>query len=98
VILQLDIGTCVEVGYDPAQWINENPGRIKQIHCKEFSKAPGKGYKVLFGEGDAPWKEIFKAAEGKGGIEQYIIEQEGSNLTPMESIEKCLASFKKMRA
>jgi sugar phosphate isomerase/epimerase len=98
VILQLDIGTCVEVGYDPAQWIIENPGRIKQIHCKEFSKTPGKGYKVLFGEGDAPWKEIFKAAEAKGGIEQYIIEQEGSNYTPMESIEKCLDSFRKMRA
>ncbi len=95
VMLQLDIGTCVETNNDPVAWINANPGRIRSIHCKEFSRKPGEGYKVLFGDGDAPWKQIFKAAEKNGGVEFYLIEQEGHALPPYEAVEKCLANFKK---
>ncbi|HYO84397.1 MAG TPA: sugar phosphate isomerase/epimerase [Bryobacteraceae bacterium] len=96
VILQMDVGTILEVGEDPVAYINKNPGRIKSIHCKEYSR-DGKGYKVLFGEGSAPWKEIFAAAEKTGGVEFYLIEQEGSDLPPFETVEKCLANFRKMR-
>lgn len=101
VVLQLDVGTCVEMGVDPVGWINQNPGRIASMHVKDWAPETGhvdKGYKVLFGEGAAPWKKIFDAAEKKGGIEFYLIEQEGSRFTPIETAEKCLASFKKMRA
>ena len=98
VVLQLDVGTCVEVGEDPVKWINTHPGRIRSMHCKDFSKAPGKGYRVLFGEGDAHWKEIFKAAQKKGGIEYYLIEQEGHELPSLQAVEKCLANIKKIRA
>ena len=92
VMLQLDLGTCVEVGSDPVAWIKANPGRIKCMHLKEWS--PDTGYKALFGEGKVPWKDVFKAAEAKGGAEYYLIEQEGSRLSSFESAEKCLASFK----
>jgi sugar phosphate isomerase/epimerase len=98
VILQLDVGTCVEAGQDPAAWIRKNPGRITSIHVKEWSSDPAKGYRVLFGEGNAPWKAIFEAAEKVGGIEYYLIEQEGSAFSEFESVEKCLAAFRKMRA
>jgi len=94
VILQLDVGTCVETGNDPAAWIRSNPGRLQSIHCKEWSKE--KGYRVLFGEGDSPWKDIFKAAESAGGVEFYLIEQEGHELPPYEAVEKCLANFRKI--
>ena len=94
VMLQLDVGTCVEVGSDPVAWINANPGRINCIHCKDWS--PDQGYKVLFGDGKAPWKEILKAAEETGGIEFYLIEQEGSALPPIETVDKCLANFKRI--
>lgn len=97
VVLQLDIGTCVEVGYSPVEWINKNKGRIKSMHLKEWSAEPGVGYKALFGEGKAPWKEIFKAAESAGGVQHYLIEQEGSRLTPLETAKACLENFKKMR-
>jgi sugar phosphate isomerase/epimerase len=92
-MLQLDVGTCVEMGSDPVAWIKANPGRIRALHLKDW--APGEGYKVLFGEGKAPWKEIFAAAESVGGVEYYLIEQEGSRFTPFETAEKCLASYKK---
>lgn len=98
VVLQLDAGTCVEVGYSPTEWINKNKGRIKSMHLKEWSAEPGVGYKALFGEGKVPWKDVFKAAESVGGVEHYLIEQEGSRLTPLESAKACLESYKKMRA
>jgi sugar phosphate isomerase/epimerase len=98
VTLQLDVGTCVEAGVDPVAWINANPGRITSLHCKDWGAGEGKGYQALFGEGDAPWRKIFEAAESVGGVEYYLIEQEGSRFPPLETAERCLASFKKLRA
>ena len=96
VVLQLDVGTCIEAGSDPVAWINKNPGRIRSMHCKDWSPDAGKGYRVLFGEGVAPWKKIFEAAEKTGGIEYYLVEQEGSDYRPLETAERCLATFKKV--
>jgi sugar phosphate isomerase/epimerase len=98
VMLQFDVGTCVEAGSDPVSWINSNPGRIRSMHCKDWAPGPDKGYRVLFGEGAVPWKQIFEAAEKTGGIEYYLIEQEGSALPPMETAEKCLANFRKLHS
>lgn len=94
VMLQLDVGTCLEVGADPVAWIKSNPGRIKSMHCKEWSPEKDKGYSVLFGEGIAPWKQLFDAAEHGGGIEYYLIEQEGSRFSEIETAQRCLASFR----
>jgi len=96
VVLQLDVGTCVDAGYDPVAWIKSNKGRINSIHCKDWSAKDG--YHVLFGEGDAPWKQIFEAAESVGGVEFYLIEQEGSRFSSIETAERCMATYKKMRA
>ena len=95
--LQLDVGTCVDAGADPVAWIKANPGRIRSIHCKDWGAGEGNRYRVLFGEGDAPWKKIFKAAESVGGVEHYLIEQEGSRFSSMETAERCLATWKKLR-
>jgi sugar phosphate isomerase/epimerase len=98
VMLQLDVGTCVEAGSDPVAWINANPGRIRCIHCKDWAPGPDKGYRVLFGEGDSPWPRIFEAAESQGGVEYYLIEQEGSRFPPLETAERCLANWKKLKS
>lgn len=95
VTLQLDVGTCVEAGKDPVAWIKANKGRITSIHCKEWGAKMG--YQALLGEGDAPWKGIFAAAEAVGGIEFYLIEQEGSRFSSLETAEKCLATYRQMR-
>jgi sugar phosphate isomerase/epimerase len=95
VMLQLDVGPCVEAGSDPVAWINANPGRIRSMHCKDWSPNPGNGYKVLFGEGVVPWKKVFQAAEKTGGIEFYLIEQEGSAYPPMDTAQRCLTAFRK---
>ena len=94
VTLQLDVGTYVAAGSDPVAWIKQNPGRIRSLHCKDWSKE--NGYKVLLGEGSAPWKEIFKAAESVGGVEYYLVEQEGSRYSEFETAKMCLEAFRKL--
>jgi sugar phosphate isomerase/epimerase len=97
VTLQFDVGTCMEAGYDPVAWIKANPGRIRSLHLKDWGAGAERGYKVLFGEGDTPWKAVLDAAEQVGGAEYYLIEQEGSRLSAMETVRQCLANFRKVR-
>ena len=93
VMLQLDVGTCLEGGADPVGWIKANPGRIRSIHCKDWSPEPNIGYKTLFGEGKADWKGIFQAAENGGGVEFYLVEQEGSRYPQLDTAKRCLEAF-----
>lgn len=94
VMLQLDVGTCLDGGGDPVAWIKANPGRIHSLHLKDWSSDPAKGYQVLFGEGNADWKGIFAAAESVGGVEYYLLEQEGSRFGEMETAKRCLAAYR----
>jgi sugar phosphate isomerase/epimerase len=94
VMLQLDVGTCVDAGADPVAWIRANPGRIHSLHLKDWSPDPAVGYKALFGEGSADWKNIFAAAESVGGVEYYLLEQEGSRFGELETAKRCLAAYK----
>lgn len=94
VMMQFDIGTCLETGNNPAAWIDANPGRIKSMHLKDWS--PAQGYRVLFGDGVADWKKIFAAAETTGGIEYYLMEQEGFDLGEFATAQACLANYKKI--
>ncbi len=94
IMLQLDVGTCIEAGSDPVAWIRANPGRIRSLHCKDWSPDKDKGYTVLFGEGVADWKNIFAAAEGGGGVEYYLVEQEGSRLSELDTARTCLQTFR----
>jgi sugar phosphate isomerase/epimerase len=98
VMLQLDIGTCIQAGSDPVVWIKKNPGRIHSLHLKDFSPEAGKDFKVLFGEGVAKWKEIFAAAESTGGAEYYLMEQEGSRLSELDTAKACLETYNNLRA
>jgi sugar phosphate isomerase/epimerase len=100
-VLQLDVGTCVEAGADTVAWIKANPGRIKVLHLKDWApgtRAEEKGYRVLFGEGVSPWKEIIVASEAVGGVEYYLMEQEGSRFSEFETAERCLDAWKTLRA
>jgi len=95
VMLQLDVGTCLEAGSDPVAWIRANPGRTHSLHCKDW--APDKGYAVLFSEGKANWKEIFAAAESVGRAEYYLMEQEGSRFSELDTARACLESYRSLR-
>lgn len=99
-VLQLDVGTCVKAGADPVAWINAHPGRIRSAHLKDWApgtEAQEKSYRVLFGEGVSPWKAIVTALEAVGGVEYYLMEQEGSRYSEFETSKKCLDSWKVLR-
>ena len=65
------------------------------MHLKDWS--PQKKFDVLPGEGIAPWKKIFAAAESVGSIEYYLIEQEGYSRYPeMETARISLQAYRKM--
>ena len=100
-VLQLDVGTCVKAGQDPVAWIRAHPGRIRSVHLKDW--APGadsaeKSYRVLFGEGVSPWRPIMAALESVGGVEFYLMEQEGSRYSEFDTARRCLATWRAMRA
>jgi sugar phosphate isomerase/epimerase len=98
-VLQLDVGTCEEAGADPIAWVKANPGRIKVMHLKDWAPGGGadeKGYRVLFGEGVTPWKELLAVAQSVGGVEYFLIEQEGSRFSEFETAKRCLDNWKAM--
>jgi len=94
VMLQLDVGTCLEAGSDPVKWIQSNPGRFHSLHLKDWS--PKAGYGVTWGQGVANWKAIFAAAESVGGVEFYLIEQEVVHASELQDAKACLSSFRKI--
>jgi sugar phosphate isomerase/epimerase len=98
IMLQLDVGTCLDAGSDPVAWIRANPGRIHSLHLKDWSPDPAVGFKALFGEGSADWKGIFAAAASVGGVEYYLLEQEGSRFGEMETAKRCLAAYRAVHA
>jgi len=97
VAFQLDVATCLAAGADPLAFIKANAGRIKTYHLKDWSDDPQKRYRVLLGEGIGRWKELLELAETVGGVEHYLIEQEGSRFSQMETAKRCLDNFKAIR-
>lgn len=99
-VLQLDVGTCVKAGADPVAWIAAHPGRIRSVHLKDWApgeEAQEKSFRVLFGEGASPWRQIVTALESVGGVEFYLMEQEGSRFPELDTARRCLANWKVFR-
>jgi|SRR5579872_3069444 len=94
VMLQLDVGHCIEGGGDPVAFMEAHPGRFQSLHLKEWS--PEKKFEAVMGEGLVPWRKVFDAAEKTGGVEYYLIEWEGTASPAFESVGKCLAEYKKI--
>jgi len=97
VVLQFDVGTILESGEDPFAWVAANPGRIKSVHCKDWT--PQIGYNAAFGEGYSQWNRLLDAIEKTGGVEYYLIEQETgeANGGELPMVRRCLENWKKLR-
>jgi sugar phosphate isomerase/epimerase len=99
VVMQLDVGHCVQAGADPVALLKKFPGRALTVHVKEWNPtlwAEKKGYVV--GEGEVKWPEVFRACETVGGTEWYIIEEETRAFPGLEGIDKSMQSLKKLLA
>lgn len=97
VAFQLDVATCLAAGADPLAFIRANAGRVRTYHLKDWSDDPQQHYRVLLGEGIGRWKELLELAETVGGVEHYLIEQEGSRFSQMETARRCLENFRRIQ-
>ena len=90
VVMQFDVGNAGHGGSDAAPFLKAYPGRALTVHVKEYP------YEMIVGEGQVNWPEIFELCETIGGTEWYIVEQEGSRFTPMQSAEESIKSLRRM--
>jgi sugar phosphate isomerase/epimerase len=94
VIMQLDLGNCMDGHGDPVTYLQRYPGRAVTIHLKEWSAT---NKKAMIGEGDVKWAEIFKLIHQAGKTQWYIIEEEKDAVPPLQGAEISLTNLKKMR-
>ena len=76
VIMQCDLGHMGTAQADQVAYLNKYPGRAATVHVKPANAAP-----LLGDAADTnKWPEIFKACEGVGATEWYIIEYDGGSM------------------
>ncbi|NUQ60869.1 MAG: sugar phosphate isomerase/epimerase [Pirellulales bacterium] len=93
VILQLDVGNCLEGGGDYLAMLTKFPGRAVTVHLKEHGAKPG----GVLGEGMVQWNEVFRICETAGGTQWYIVEDETrKGPEALDAVRRCLESLRKM--
>ena len=97
VVLQFDTGNASEKeGVNVVEILKRNPGRVKSMHIKPFSKASPNAF---IGADELKWADIMTAAETVAGVELYIIEYEkNTGQPPIDDLKANLEAFKKLRA
>jgi len=93
LVFHLDVGPCRQSGTDPVSFIEQYPGRIQAVLCSDWPN-DATGHPPLIGKGTAPWRRIFEAAEGAGGVRFYLVQQEGSAEPPLEAVKKDLNNLR----
>ena len=81
---QMDTAQLVFGGYKCHDYVNRYPGRFPIWHLKD-ANPDGKG-STEFGQGMVDFEALFAVAE-KAGMEDYIVEQERYNMTPLEAMK-----------
>ncbi|MFC2158329.1 sugar phosphate isomerase/epimerase family protein [Acidobacteriota bacterium] len=90
VLMQIDIGNCLDGGGDPVKMLKKYAGRSATVHVKEHGGPEG----AVIGQGVVPWEEVLETVEAVGETNWFIVEHEtGTN--PMESIKGCLEGLRK---
>ena len=90
VVLQIDLGHCVNKGADPYKLIKKYPGRSKTVHLKESD-----GLIIADEKGRVDWKQAFTLLESVGGAETYTVEYE-AGMDRMEAAKLSAAAYYKI--
>lgn len=97
VIMQMDVGNCLNGGNDPYTPMEMFPKRNVLVHFK-----PGGPSGIILGSKEDPvnWKRVFKVCEDNNITEWYIVEQskakEGPNSDSMVVAKGCFDALKAM--
>lgn len=93
VLLQLDVGNCLEGGGDYLAMLDKFASRAVSVHLKESGGKPGS----VLGEGKVRFDEVFRICESKGVTEWYVVEEESrSGPESLEAVRRCLQNLRKM--
>lgn len=84
VTFQIDTAQLVYGGFKCHDYVNRYPGCFANWHLKD-ANADGKGSTEM-GAGIVDFKSLFAVAE-KAGLEDYFIEQERYNMTPLQAMK-----------
>lgn len=83
VTFQVDTAQMVYGGFQPHDYVKKHPGRFANWHLKD-ANPDGKG-STEFGEGIVDFEALFAVAD-LAGLEDYYVEQERYNMTPIEAL------------
>ncbi len=81
---QMDTAQLVYGGYKCEDYVKRYPGRFPNWHLKD-ANPDGKG-STEFGEGLVDFEALFAVAK-EAGLEDYYVEQERYNMTPLEALK-----------
>lgn len=86
VAFQMDIGHVANEMADYRAYLELYPGRFGNLHIRDTNVKT----KVAteFGNGDVAMEDVFKLFQ-HAGVEDYYVEQEEYNFTPLESLKMC---------
>lgn len=94
VKFEMDCFWVTHAGHDPVAYFKKYPGRFPLLHIKDMKGKPPDTQELdakmgLFapvGSGTIDWKRIFAAAK-QGGMEHYYVEQDFSEVPPLEAVK-----------
>jgi sugar phosphate isomerase/epimerase len=81
---ELDVYWLTKAGEDPVQWMKRYEQRTPLIHLKDMT-TDGEQFFAELGTGGVKIDEVLK--QGNEKIEWWIVEQDQSRRTPLESVE-----------
>jgi sugar phosphate isomerase/epimerase len=85
VSAEFDIYWLTKAGEKPIEWINRYKNRTPLIHLKDMTSDPEQFFAEL-GTGGVDLETVLNAGED-AGVEWWVVEQDLSRRTPLESIE-----------
>lgn len=73
VVMQLDIGNCMQGGGDPMDALRRFPGRGRSVHLKEYGQPEG----GTIGDGEIDWPVMLDLIKDLHSPEWYVVEEPG---------------------
>nr|WP_275980422.1 sugar phosphate isomerase/epimerase [Halalkalibacter alkaliphilus] len=91
---ELDVYWLTKAGEDPVEWINRYKGRTPLVHLKDMT-TDGEQFFAELGTGGVNIEAVLATGE-EAGVEWWVVEQDVSRRTPLESIEISINYLKTM--
>ncbi|WP_332633542.1 sugar phosphate isomerase/epimerase family protein [Halalkalibacter flavus] len=82
---ELDVYWLTKAGENPVEWINRYKGRTPLVHLKDMT-TDGEQFFAELGTGGVNIEAVLATGE-EAGVEWWVVEQDVSRHTPLESIE-----------